>query len=75
MGTALRQEIHGVIDDIPENNLFVLRPLLDFLIDKNNVDDTLSIDEQELLNQCRIDRKEHPERLTPWKNVRSGTIR
>lgn len=72
MKTALRQEIHGVIDDIPESNLLILRPLLDFLIDKNAIDDNLSSEEQELLEQCRIDRKEHPETLTLWRNVRRG---
>jgi hypothetical protein len=72
METALRQEIHGVIDSIPERNLFVLRPLLDFLLDTNTTDDCLSLDEQKLLDQCRKDRKEHPENLTPWANIRQG---
>jgi hypothetical protein len=50
MNTAIRQEIHGIIDDIPECNLFILRPLLDFLID-NEADDSLSMEEQSLLKQ------------------------
>jgi hypothetical protein len=70
MDTAVRQEIHRVIDDIPERNLSVLWPLLDFLIDKDATDDSLSIEEQKLLEQCRKDRKEHPESLTPWRTVR-----
>jgi len=69
MNTAIRQEIHGIIDDIPERNLLVLRPLLDFLID---ADDSLSVEEQGLLKQCREDRKERPETLTPWETVKAG---
>jgi len=68
METAIRQEIHGIIDDIPERNLLVLRPLLDFLID---ADDTLSVEEQGLLKQCREDRKNHPENFTPWATAKA----
>ncbi|MDR1149769.1 MAG: hypothetical protein LBK66_14180 [Spirochaetaceae bacterium] len=70
---ALRQEIHGIIDDIPERNLFILRPLLDFLTDKNTADDSLSSEELRLLEQCRKDRKERPENLKPWRKVRGET--
>jgi hypothetical protein len=70
MDTAVRQEIHGIIDEIPERNLFILRPLLDFLIDKDTLDDSLSGEEMELLEQCRKDRKERPENLTPWAKAR-----
>jgi hypothetical protein len=72
MNTTLRQEIHGIIDDIPERNLFILRPLLDFFVDENTADDRLSVEEQKLLEQCRKDRKEHPENLTPWRKVCRG---
>ena len=71
MGTAIRQEIHGIIDDIPERNLFILRPLLDFLIEENEADDSLSLEEQDLLTQCRDDRKKHPENFTPWATVKA----
>jgi len=71
MNTAIRQEIHGIIEDIPERNLFILRPLLDFLID-NEADDSLSIEEQNLLKQCREDRKKHPENFTPWATAKAG---
>jgi hypothetical protein len=72
MNTAVRQEIHGIIDDIPERNLYILRPLLDFLTDKGAADDSLSIEEAELLKQCRSNRKERPESFTPWAKVRKG---
>ena len=71
MNTAIRQEIHGIIDDIPERNLFILRPLLDFLID-SEADNSLSPEEQGLLKQCREDRKERPESFTPWATAKAG---
>jgi hypothetical protein len=67
----VRQEIHSLIDTIPERNLYVLRPLLDFLVD-NRADDVLSEDEQGLLEKCRLDRQEHPESFTPWAKVRKN---
>jgi hypothetical protein len=70
MDTSVRQEIHGIIDNIPERNLFILRPLLDFLTDRNADDDRLSTEEHELLEQCRNDRKKNPSNLTPWREVR-----
>ncbi|MDR2803061.1 MAG: hypothetical protein LBB22_02080 [Treponema sp.] len=69
MDASVRQEIHGIIDNISERNLFILRPLLDFLIDKSADDDRLSIEERELLEQCRNDRKKNPASLAPWREV------
>jgi hypothetical protein len=65
--------IHGIIDDIPGRNLFILRPLLDLLADKNTADDSLSSEELRLLEQCRKDRKERPENLASWQKVRRET--
>jgi hypothetical protein len=72
MDMAVRQEIHGIIDDIPERNLHILRPLLDFLTEKSAVDDSLSDEEMALLEQCRRDRREHPENFTSWAEIRKG---
>ncbi|MHC6202603.1 hypothetical protein ACYULU_05345 [Breznakiellaceae bacterium SP9] len=69
--TALRKEMREIIDIIPEYNLYRLRPLLDALIEKDP-DNLLSDEEKQLLDQCRTDRKKHPETLTPWKKVRRG---
>jgi hypothetical protein len=73
MKTAvLRDELHSYIDAIPERNLYILRPLLDFLTDKDAADDNLSDEETELLKQCRSSRKERNESLTSWTKVRRG---
>jgi len=68
---SVRDEIHDVIDEIPEGNLHILRPLLDFLKFRGaEKDDLLSDEEAELLEQCRRDIKERPESFTPWENAR-----
>ena len=68
---SVRDEIHDVIDEIPDGNLHVLRPLLDFLRYKGiDEDDVLSNEEAELLEQCRKDIREHPENFTPWEKIR-----
>jgi hypothetical protein len=56
---------------MPEYNLYRLRPLLDALIE-TEPDDLLSDEEEQLLEQCRNDRKERPEAFTPWRKVRKG---
>ena len=68
---ALRKEIRDIIDVMPEYNLYRLRPLLDALV-QTGPDDLLSSEEAQLFDQCRIDRKEHPETLTPWRKARRG---
>ncbi|MDR0628588.1 MAG: hypothetical protein LBG24_02915 [Treponema sp.] len=67
----LRKEMQDIIDSIPEYNLYRLRPLLDALIE-TDPDDLLSDEEEQLLEQCRNERKEHPETFAPWCNVRKG---
>ena len=69
--TALRKEIRDIIDVMPEYNLYRLRPLLDALVE-TDPDDLLSSEEEQLFDQCRIDRKEHPETLTSWRKARRG---
>jgi len=56
---AVRDEIHGLIDNIPERNLYALRPLLGILV--NEPDETLSDEELALFFECEKDRKERPE--------------
>lgn len=66
---AVRQEIHGLIDSIPEHNLYALKPLLNVLTDAAD-DDVLSDEELDLLAECRKNRKEHPETFTEWADVK-----
>jgi hypothetical protein len=69
----VRREIHNLIDRIPEQKLYALRPLLDVLADGEYADDDiLSEEEFALLEKSRKDRKEHPESFTPWREIRRG---
>ena len=59
---TVRDEIQGMIDSMPEQTLYALRPLiLDAFANAPEGDDTLSDDEVKLLEQCRKDWKEKPE--------------
>ena len=72
---AVREEIHGLIDNIPERNLYALRPLLDVLVNEAD-DDTLSDDELALFLACEKDRKERPESfisISDYKKSRMDT--
>jgi len=61
---TVRDEIQGMIDSMPERTLYALRPLiLDAFANAPDRDDTLSDDETKLLEQCRKDWKETPERF------------
>ncbi|MDR2807719.1 MAG: hypothetical protein LBB43_01780 [Spirochaetaceae bacterium] len=55
---ALRNEIHKIIDSMPEHNLYRLRPLLDALVD---TDKFLSFEEEQLLEQSSKGRRKDPE--------------
>jgi hypothetical protein len=56
---TVREEIHGLIDNMPERNLYALRPLLDVLVNEPD-DDTLSQDELASFLACEVDIKERP---------------
>jgi len=61
---TVRDEVHEMVDIMPERSLYALRPLLDILMNTPAYDgdnDILSEDELMLLEQCRKDWKEHPE--------------
>jgi hypothetical protein len=71
----VRQEIHNLIDNISESKLYALRPILNVLVDEEyDEDDVLSEEEALLLEECRKDLKEHPERLTSWRKVRRESL-
>ena len=72
----VRQEIHDLINNIPESKLYALRPLLNILVDEEyDEDDILSEGEALLLEECRRDLKEHPENFRPWSEVRKELLK
>ena len=56
---AIRKELHGLIDNMPETTLYALRPLLNVLADNPDSDD-LTDEELTLFLECRRDFKEKP---------------
>ena len=66
---TVRQTIHSLIDSIPDHKLQALHPLLNILVEEAG-DDSLSDEELKLLEKCRMERKEHPEKLKSWAQVR-----
>jgi hypothetical protein len=56
---AVRQELRGLIDNMPERNLYALRPLLNVLV--NDQDDMPSDEDLELYAECERDLIERPE--------------
>jgi hypothetical protein len=68
---AVRQELRELINNMPERNLYALRPLLNVLAD--DPDDILSAEDLELYAECEIDLKERPESfvsLNAYKKMR-----
>ena len=70
--SAVRKEIHELIDAMPERNLYALRPLLDVLVDETD-DDILTNEEKLLFEECQKDLIERPESfmsVAEYKNQR-----
>ena len=67
---TVRQEIHGYIDDISENKLLTLKPLLFALAnDSIVIERNLSDEERTLLAQGMAEYDEYPERFVPLDNM------
>jgi len=74
--TTVRRELKRYIDEIPESNLEILRPMLSFLAgNKANepliIETNLTADEKAVIKTGRKERKEHPESFTRWTEVRN----
>jgi hypothetical protein len=73
--TAVRGELKGYIDAIPDSNLEMVRPILSFLAKINEpfvIETDLTEDEKAIIAEGRKNRKERPETFIPWRQVRKG---
>jgi hypothetical protein len=76
--TAIKGELKGYIDAIPDRNLEMVRPILSFLAGNPEADKPLVIEtdltneEIAMIDEGRRNRKEHPENFTTWAKVRKG---
>jgi len=68
---AVRQEIHNLIDTIPERNLYALRPLLNVLVDYPVIIETdLTDEEKEWIREGDKHYSEHPEDFVPLVSIK-----
>jgi hypothetical protein len=69
---TIRKELKRYIDDIPEGNLEIVRPMLSFLAGNQPlvIETNLTAKEKAIINAGRKERKEHPESFTPWADVK-----
>ncbi|MCL2293248.1 MAG: hypothetical protein FWC36_00040 [Spirochaetes bacterium] len=68
--TTLRQEIHSMVDAIPERNLSALRPLLTVLLDEPiYIETDLTDEEHALIERGCKQYREHPEDFVPLESL------
>jgi hypothetical protein len=68
---AVRQEIHNLVDTMPERNLYALRPLLDALVDEPIIIETdLTDEEKAIIEEGDKHYREHLEDFVPLESIR-----
>ena len=67
---AVREELHSLIDNLPERKLNALRPLFDVLIDDEIIIETdLTEEEKAAIAQGDRHYREHPEDFVPLESI------
>jgi len=67
---TIRQELHNYIDDISENKLFALKPLLFALADESIViENNLTVDERILVAQGITEYEKNPSSFISLENL------
>jgi hypothetical protein len=67
---AVRQEIHDLVDTMPERNLYALRPLLDVLVNEPIIVETdLTDEEKAIIEEGDKHYREHPEDFVPLESI------
>ena len=67
---TLRQEIHSIIDVIPERNLTALKPLLNVLVDEPiYIETDLTDEEHALIAEGVKHYQEHPADFVPLESL------
>jgi hypothetical protein len=71
--TAVRQELHSLINTMPERKLIALRPLFDVLIDDDDtviIETDLTDEEHALIEEGVKHYHEHPEDFISLENIK-----
>ena len=64
---SIKDEVRGLIEDLPERKLYALR---DFLTDDEDDDDELTEEEMAAFDRCERNWKENPESFHDWDDVK-----
>jgi len=69
--TTIRQELHSIINTMPERKLNALRPLFEVLIDDDNIsiETDLTDEEHALIAEGVQHYHEHPEDFVPLESI------
>jgi len=70
--TAVRQELHSLINTMPERKLKALRPLFDVLVDDDDtivIETDLTDEEHTLIEEGVKQYHEHPEDFVPLESI------
>ena len=67
----LRKEIHNIIDDIPDQNLSALKPILTQLADEywKPVFEPATAEDHAKIKKVRKEYRKHPENFTPLSEI------
>jgi hypothetical protein len=71
--TAVRQELHSLINTLPERKLNALRPLFDVLVDDDDaivIETDLTDEEHALIEEGVKHYHEHPEDFVPLESIK-----
>ncbi|GMO58264.1 MAG: hypothetical protein Ta2A_03690 [Treponemataceae bacterium] len=68
--TAVRQELHTFLDEIPDSNVYALKPLLSMLAGQSfTIETNLTEEEQAIIAAGDKQFKEHPETFVPLESI------
>jgi len=66
---AVRKKLHTFIDEIPDNYLSSIEPLLSYLADEPVIETDLTDEEKKIIQEGRKHYKEHPEDFVPLESI------
>ena len=66
---AVRKKLHVFIDEIPDNCLSSVEPLLSYLAGKQVIETDLTNEEKKWVQEGRKHYKEHPENFVPLESI------
>jgi hypothetical protein len=70
MTNTIRQELHTYLDEIPDRNLYVLKPILSLLAGPDYILETdLTEEERAIIAEGDREFEEHPENFVPLESI------